>query len=358
MKVKQEQIRDFAIKYKGGLIFIAGFLFDLFTLGRIDESFNLIQQSLYLAILLFLLYYRIRKENEDPPPHYPKLDKYLGYHQEIYHFLTGSLLSAYVIFYFLSASLITSFLFIALIFGLLVINEFPQFHKLGTPIRLGLFQLCLSSYFIFLFPILFKSVGTFIFLFSLIVSITPCLLLIHFLIKKETLKDVYDQIGIPLGVVTLFALLYLFSLIPPVPISIKKIGIYRDIGKKHDSYVLSTENPIWKFWNYGDQKYYYRQGDKVYLFFSIFSPSKFEDHVMIQWQYHTKKGWQKSDNIRVAISGGRELGYRGYTYKQNIMEGDWRTLILSSDDREIGRINFEIEKTNKPVEEIRLIEMK
>ncbi len=358
MKYTKEDIKNFTLKYKAGLFFIAGFVFDLFTLGRIDESFNLIQQSLYMGVLLFLLYYRIRKENEDPPPHYPKIDKYLEYHKEIFHFLTGSLLSVYVIFYFLSASLISSFFFIAIIFGLLIINEFPKFTDLGTPIRLGLFQLCVSSYFIFLFPIIFKSVGTFIFLFSILVSIAPCLLMLHFLVKRGTLKDMYEMISIPLGIITVFALLYLFSLIPPVPISIKKIGIYRDVEKENDAYILSTENPWWRFWRYGDQKFQYREGDKVYLFFSIFSPSEFKDHVMIQWQYHTKSGWQKSDDIRVGISGGRELGYRGYTYKQNIMEGDWRALILSSDKREIGRISFEIEKTEEPADEIRLIEVK
>lgn len=357
MKYNKEQVREFVIHYKGGLFFIAGFIFDLFTLGRIDESFNLIQQSVYLSILLFLIYFRIRKENENPPPHFPRIDKLLIYHQEIFHFLTGSLLSAYMIFYFLSSSFISSFVFLLLIFGLLIINEVPHFHKLGTPIRLGLFQLCISSYFIFLFPILFKSVGTLIFLFSLFISILPCYLLLQYLIKKKTLNDIYEMIITPLCVITLYALLYLFSFIPPVPISIKKIGIYRDIGKVNDTYILSTEKPWWKFWDNGDQKFLYREGDKVYLFFSIFSPSEFKDHVMIQWQYWTENGWQKSDNIKVGISGGRELGYRGYTYKQNIMVGQWRALIFSSDEREIGRISFDIEKTENPLGEIRKIEV-
>jgi hypothetical protein len=36
-------------------IFLGGFFFDIFTLGRPDDLFNIVQQSLYILVLLYLL---------------------------------------------------------------------------------------------------------------------------------------------------------------------------------------------------------------------------------------------------------------------------------------------------------------
>ncbi|HEX4922592.1 MAG TPA: DUF2914 domain-containing protein, partial [Bdellovibrionales bacterium] len=41
-------------------------------------------------------------------------------------------------------------------------------------------------------------------------------------------------------------------------------------------------------------------------------------------------------------SGGREEGFRGFTFKQNYQPGDWRVKIETTDGREIGRITFEV----------------
>jgi hypothetical protein len=42
------------------------------------------------------------------------------------------------------------------------------------------------------------------------------------------------------------------------------------------------------------------------------------------------------------ISGGRESGYRGYTFKQNVMPGSWRVIAEAESGASIGIIDFEI----------------
>jgi len=78
-------------------IFVFGFVFDLLTLGRIDDFLNLIQQGVYLALLGALLLYEI-KEKIGTANFSPRMQKFWQYQNLVVHFLFGSLLSAYTIF--------------------------------------------------------------------------------------------------------------------------------------------------------------------------------------------------------------------------------------------------------------------
>jgi hypothetical protein len=42
------------------------------------------------------------------------------------------------------------------------------------------------------------------------------------------------------------------------------------------------------------------------------------------------------------VEGGREEGYRGFTKKTNFQPGHWRVQIETLEDREVGRISFEV----------------
>lgn len=50
-----------------------------------------------------------------------------------------------------------------------------------------------------------------------------------------------------------------------------------------------------------------------------------------------------ADRIPLKISGGREGGYRAYSFKQRIDPGDWRVDVESQDGRIIGRVSVTIE---------------
>ena len=59
----------------------------------------------------------------------------LRHSEEGVHFLFGSLLSAYAVFYFKSASGLMPLVFLAALCAVLVANELPRFRKLGLPLR-------------------------------------------------------------------------------------------------------------------------------------------------------------------------------------------------------------------------------
>ena len=146
----------------------------------------------------------------------------------------------------------------------------------------------------------------------------------------------------------IFVLMYLLAVIPPVPLSVQKMGIYHKVIKKDSNYELYHEKPWWRFWETGDERFYAYPGDSVYLFVRIFSPAKFSHEIKIQWEKKEKAKWVLQDTIPIAIKGGRERGYRGIAKKMNYSEGDWRVLMTTSNDREISRLYFSItEKLEK-----------
>ncbi len=373
--------------------FLAGFLFDVVTLSSPDDPFTIIQQVVYLLILNVLLMMESRLEFQGvEPPRW--LRRAWPYHGLVVHFILGSLLSLYSLYFFKSASLSSSILFMVLMFAALVLNELPQFQKLGLKIRWSLFSLCIFSFTLTLMPVLFGHVGWLPFLASLVVTTAILLAVIHDLHKRDPQAKVVQQESVPpepagaqnlqstaqaptagapqtvvrevrpkafylkklapaFGVLVLFFVFYLFKILPPVPVTLQKVGVYHDIQKDSvtDEYLLFRERPWWKFWQNGDQTFYARPGEKIYVFAAIYSPTSFSDQVYMTWMRKDPElGWQSWQRIPMSIAGGRQEGFRGYTNKANYETGTWRTVIETTDGREIGRIQFNVYRSDAPLE--------
>lgn len=326
------------------IVFCAGFLFDIFTLGRIDDLLNLIQQAIYLTILGTLLVVEIRI-TIGTMKLTPKWERFWEYHNLVVHFLFGSLLSAYTIFYYTSASALTSFFFILLLAGLMLANEIPKIQQLGLPVRVILFSICMMSYFAFFYPILMGHVGPFPFWLGFLSSLLALVLVWKLNFKgKEHIHLLRRHVLVPAVAVHLVFLLgYYTSLIPPVPVAVKKIGVYYEVVKTEGKYIGKHLRPFWKVWDRGSQDFQARPGDKVTILLSIFSPARFEDQVYLKWYFDDeKKGWRLEDTIPLKILGGRDEGFRGFGSKQFYHMGPWRVIVETSDGREVGRINLNI----------------
>ena len=161
---------------------------------------------------------------------------------------------------------------------------------------------------------------------------------------KQSIQH-FEPVDAPFSLVLMgFLTLYLFRLIPPVPLSIPFIGVYHLVEKTESGYRLSDERPRWRFWDHGDQHFKAQPGDKIYVFFRIFSPAHFSDQVTMRWYWKPKASdWKLQDSIAIAIVGGRAQGFRGYGVKSNHQPGDWKVQVETTDGREIGRIYFNLE---------------
>lgn len=319
-------------KWAATIAFVAGFLFDTMRLGRIDSRFTLVQHACYLALSLALLASLIRSPGEGEGSR--------RYREPAFHFLVGSLLNAYTIFYFKSASLFSSFAFLALLCVLLFANQFRK--RFPSPwLKVALLSLCLSSYFVVIVPIAYGSIGSFPFLLAMLASVAAGT--VFWLTSGRNTR----QVLVPfVSIVAAFSLLYFARVLPPVPLSISHMGIYHRLKKKDGAYVLSTTRqrdgiaqryPVFKA----------REGDVLHFFVRVFSPTSFRDEIRIRWLYREAGGhaseWKSMDTIPIEIVGGREEGYRGYSTKSHYKEGLWSVQVETADRRELGRLYFKVE---------------
>ncbi len=336
--------------YYPASFFVGGFIFDILTLDRIDSWITIVQQGLFLLIISRILYFRCLDMNNElsiPKP----LAKLWNYHVEALHFLLGSLLSAFTLFYFVSSSLSTSIIFMILMSGLLILNEMPALQGSRMPVKMAMFALCLFSFFSYLVPTMIGFVGFIPLLLALVLSGLVFLSIKKALIKKGlsedfTMKNLIYPSG---GVFAAIAILYFLKILPPLPLAVQYIGVYHNVEKKDGQFHLIYERPFWKFWQNGAESFVAQDGDRVYCFARIFSPAYFSDEVIFHWQKYSEDGWLTADRVPVKVLGGRDEGFRAYTSKSNFTEGEWRVKIESQDQREIGRISFSIAKRARAI---------
>jgi len=330
--------------------FAGGFVFDILTVGRIDAWITIAQQALYLAAVMAVLLHVFAAQGA-PPPELAGAPRpllwYYEYRSAAIHFALGALLSLYTIFFFKSSSLLVSFAFLAFLVALLVANESRRFKALGLHVKFALLALCWLAFAAIVVPIAVGSVGTGVFVASMLAGSLPLAGAAWWVRRRRPARfaDARRQILIPAGAVLIaFLVAYFFKAIPPVPLSIPFIGVYHDVERTPEGYLLATEKPWWRFWQNGDQDFRAQPGDRVYVFFRVFSPARFADRVRMRWYWEPGgRGWLLQDTIPIDIVGGREQGFRGYGYKSNHQPGRWKVEVETTDGREIGRVYFTLE---------------
>ena len=325
------------------VFFIGGFCFDLLLLERIDSVPMLIHQGSYLVLLSILLAVDQRYAMRAPPGGW--LGKVLSFRTWVIHFLLGTLLNAFLVFYFKAASSPWAFVFLVALGGLLIANELPRFRELGPIMRVALLSFAWASYLSYLLPVLFGFLSAS--LFVLAVGMASALTYFLWRLYRFWTPDArwtFTRAVLPgLSIQAALLALYFLRVIPPVPLSLRWIGIYHDVTKgPAGQYELTQDTPWWEVWAHGDTTFKAKPGDRVYLFTRIFAPRRFNDGLQIRWALREGNHWAKTDAIPITISGGNDLGWHGVSYKEHWQPGLWRVTVETVDGREVGSLRFRI----------------
>jgi hypothetical protein len=335
--------------------FFIGFVYDVLTLSRIDDTLTMVQQFVYLGVLATLLLLEQKHPEGVEPP--KVLAKVWKWREDAIHFFYGSLLSSYTLFFFKSASGFTAFAFLVTMFGMMVANELPHFRKLGPVVRVALFSLCVSMYFAYVLPVIIGKANFWIFLLAQVLAggavygLMRVLLNWHILDRVQALK----QIAIPgFGVLVVALFLFVVRVLPPVPLAVTFSGVYHEVKAvnvaKGREYHLSHEPKWWKFWVKDDRDFLMRQGDVAYYFFSIFAPKGFDQYkVNVRWFYDDpQKGWKEMSSFSPTLRAtGAERGLRYYALTRNLKPGDWYVVLETEDGHQINRQSFSVEKDER-----------
>lgn len=259
----------------------------------------------------------------------------------------GNLFSAFLIFYSHSGSFFASWPFIVTIIFLMIGNEIFRKYNIRPSIQISVYFFAIFSYLNLLLPNIFKNLSASLFVISGVLSVIY-IVLFTIILSNNTSQVKTKKKIILTSILLIFSsmnVFYFLNLIPPIPLSIKDIGAYHNIERKNNNYVVKTEDcgSFFSCFFYHDKRHIVSTRQKIYLYSNIYAPSEMDLTVIHQWQkynYTTKK-WETKATIPFDIYGGREIGYRWYTF-YTVSPGYWRVNVKTEKGQTIGRANFYI----------------
>ncbi len=341
------------------LIFVLGFIYDLVTLRRIDQTYDIAVLAFHLTVVsVSILIIHLQERNRyntirDTDEMVEKRTEQQTWFHFFMQFSFGGLFSSYMIFYSQSATFIGSWPFLIFLVILFIGNEFLRKHYVELTFQLSILYFCLFSYSIFTIPIMLGKIGKGIFILSGVISLAVfiCFCLILTLTSPRRIRRAALPLTLSVfGIYIFFNSAYFLNIIPPVPLSLKEIGIYHTVMKDGDgNYNVQGEDKTF-VQNYlgGKQTVHEVAGEPIYVFAAVFAPTNLTTHVSHQWSKYDEKTkeWVRVSSVRFAILGGRDNGYRGYSLIRNATDGEWRVDVLTDDGLLIGRKSFTVQSVD------------
>ncbi|MDP3954363.1 MAG: DUF2914 domain-containing protein [bacterium] len=337
-------------KYLSPATLITGFIIDALTLVRVDLWLDNVILLSYLALAGVAMAF-INLETAGRIQNI-RARKLILWFPLVLQFAFGGLFSGFVVLYSRSASLAASWPFILMLAFLLVGNEFfrNRYHRLTF--QLGIYFVAFLSYLTFAVPVLLDKIGPEIFLLSTFLALVIILLII--LLFKKITPEIFQAnkksiAWLILSILVIFNFLYFADIIPPLPLALKELIIAHNIEISGDGYYISYEPAKWYhiFRSY-NPVYHMSAGETVYAFSLIYAPANLKTTVVHEWTKYdeSSRRWTVVNNLPFSVSGGREQGFRGYSYKTRVSAGKWRVTTKTSNGQTLGRTKFEIEETD------------
>ena len=303
----------------------------------------------------------------------------------------GSTLSFVFIYYYRSVQVVAMWPILIGLIALMCINEFVKSAIKRSLIEISLLIFCIYLYLIYVFPFLFYALSSYILwvsiIFALLINMAIARILLYDRQVEKNLntksKIEYltfksdteiNNFGYKLLIVNIFIplfilILYMTNNLPAVPITLKNIQVYndvkRDVVKNNSNYTYSiynkdcerNSNLIIDKNDYAtrlkelffSKKIYVNCKDtssRVAAYTAVYMPGFFYKNNLIShvWMHYStsSRSWTEIKRRDFAIVGGRDNGYRGFTYIDNPMIGDWKLRVINNDGRLIGEYKFEI----------------
>lgn len=340
------------------LFFVGGFIFDIFMLSAPDDLLSILQQIVYLIFIASLIHYEIlfRLLKWRPKGWILKI---WPYRTLALHFVLGSLLSLYSLFYIKSASIFSSLIFLVVMLALLLANELSAVKKSNLGIKIALHAICVFSFLSVIYPIIFGFVGYFPF--GCAAATTVAFYFGQYKLLGKKINDekvLFRAVLAPVGCILLvFGIFYYLKWIPPVPLSTVDQGVYHLVEKRDGKYLLSYDKFEVNFFNQKKNIFLAQPTDKIYFFAQIYSPTRIADEVVVHWfQKDKNDNWISTDKVTMSIQGGRNDGFRGFAYKSNYTPGKWKIALETSGGLEISRLYFEVIASEKQNRDFYVIE--
>lgn len=326
--------------------FLLGFLWDNLTLTRVDLRLD----NAILLGHLTLIGVAVALMGAIESGRLKRWEPYRDFIPLLIQFSFGALFSGLFIFYFRSASLAASWPFLLFLLFFLVGNEFFRARYQRLTFQVSVYFIALFSYAVFAVPVALGRIGTDVFLISGVIALLAAGLFIFVLSGVGLKKFAENRIRLAgsVGILYLFFNLFYFAdLIPPLPLSLKELVIAHAVTRTAEGYEIRFEPASW-YWVFREESGTFHRSDAapVYAFSAVFAPTRISTAIFHRWSYFDEKKdqWAASDTLSFPITGGRDGGYRGFTFKQNLEPGRWRVEVVTEEGKLLGRKTFLVEE--------------
>lgn len=359
-----------------------GFAFDNYCYGSVDHPTTQTLLIVYLgtAALSIMLLHWLEAHLEWEAKIIRALRSYLP---ALTQFVLGSLWSAFLVFYWRSGVLAGSWPFLIVLAAIFIGNEvFKQYHA-RLIFTTTLFFFALISYAVFMVPVFTHTIGQMTFILSGVASVTVFAAFLWLLNALSVAQLGEVKWKIAFGACAVYAAingLYFLNVLPPLPLAMQQSGVYQSIcrvpprtgqircigqtvpqniersGALH--YLALEEPQSWNIWLGVPRVVHVHPGSQVVVFGAIFAPISLNTTAYHVWQHYddVHGTWRTVQRVDSSLRGGREKGFRGYSYKTDPAPGLWRVDFVTIDNRLIGRTVFTVEngQPGEPLKTVRL----
>lgn len=335
------------------IAFLFGFVVDNITLNNVEQVFDNVVLLSYVVISMtsiFILYAGAAGRLPEQWTPYVR-----AYAPLVVQFAFGGLLSGMLIFYGRSGAWTESWPFLLIILGVIFGNELIKDRSGKFLFNITILFVGLFSYVVLIVPVLSGYMGPLVFILSGVLALAIMYGFIRLLgiVIPNFLSLQMRSLVFTVGTIfAVFNFLYFTNIIPPIPLSLKDVGIYHSVVRFEDgTYQLKYEKGRWwQFYKRSDTTFHAVPGDNVFCFASVFAPTRLATDIYHRWEYYNEEtgGWEEHDRLSYAIAGGRDGGYRGYTLIQNYRDGTWRCSVETARGQVLGRETFVIDSTTDP----------
>ncbi|GAA0547223.1 hypothetical protein FHS83_000843 [Rhizomicrobium palustre] len=353
---------------------LGGFAFDSFAYGRVDHAVTQTLLIVYLGVAALSTGLLHWLEAHDEWDHFV-VRNLRAYLPALTQFVLGSLWSAFLVFYARSGTVAASWPFLIVLAAIFIGNEVFSKYYARLIFTTTLLYFALISYAVFMVPVFTHTIGKITFMLS---GAAATLLFAGFLwvlgkLSQARFGEVKWKIaGAALCVYLALNGLYFLNVLPPLPLAMQTSGVYQAIckvparkGAPHcigeiaasetprvgKVYYAALEEPqSWMTWLGFPRTVHIEEGKPVVVFGAIFAPVNLNTSAQYLWQHYDEaaKEWKTVQKLELGLRGGRDKGYRGYTFKSAPEPGRWRVDFVTVDGRLIGRVGFTVESGSPP----------
>lgn len=349
-----DRILSFAARNErklGAVLFAFGFVTDFLTFGLLPLSIVVLVFAGYLTLaVVSVLGAHATASCHDSEIRWKKALSVLFPLAVQYAF--GGLFSGFTVFYATHSVILVSWPFLIILGLIYAGNEYFRMYKHFLIFQTTLLFFALYAYAVFAFPFYTGFIGPWSFLGStgIAVGVFALFLWVLSVFNPARFRGEVRSVMITTAAVLLVVnVSYFAGLIPPIPLALKDAGIYHSLVREGNGYRVTDEapEPWWVF----EETIETTPGETLYAYSAVAAPGNLRGGAIVhRWEYYnpTSRRWITESNVSFPMTGGREGGYRGYSWKSNLVTGKWRVSVETPGGQTIGRIGFTVMQVNTP----------